>query len=315
MTACCQALNITISNNDIKESHGFLEGSYTFNGFISEMDYWVNSPGESALWYMSSGSYYFWLLGPICNIGTLTSNIIGVSTELEKNCPINDDGNIWNWNYWSSDNWNPTNDLSIKCLNPNPAGLTISKAEQQLQKKMKQGYVNPNNWKYHINPNSWKYSRLNEHHDKSGRKLAKTDLELLRRMNFLTTIKSSQQQPRIDYEKFSSNNYHSMKYFSHHTKKSSIKKTSKYSYSLLKKEVSTKLQDQNELRHSYKATSKYGLTVILNPNEPEYTDALKNNYIGFKTLVHTPYNFPEVDAVGMAMDKNVQATVGIRGHH
>ena len=130
MTACCQALNITISNNDIKESHGFLEGSYTFNGFISEMDYWVNSTGESALWYMSSGSYYFWLLGPISNIGTLTSNIIGVSTELEKNCPINDDGNIWNWNYWSSDNWNPTNDLSIKCLNPNPTRLTIFKAEQ-----------------------------------------------------------------------------------------------------------------------------------------------------------------------------------------
>merc|ERR1712079_399995 len=47
----------------------------------------------------------------------------------------------------------------------------------------------------------------------------------------------------------------------------------------------------------------------------EYTNALKNNFVGFKTLVHTPYNFPEVDAVGMAMDKNVQATVGIRGHH
>ena len=80
INSVCSGFPIRISNNDIKESHGFLEGSYTFNGFISEMDYWVNSTGESALWYMSSGSYYFWLLGPISNIGTLTSNIIGVST-------------------------------------------------------------------------------------------------------------------------------------------------------------------------------------------------------------------------------------------
>ena len=45
------------------------------------------------------------------------------------------------------------------------------------------------------------------------------------------------------------------------------------------------------------------------------TNALKNNYIGFKTLVHTPYNFAEVDAVGLAINKNVQMTVAIRGHH
>ena len=89
---------------------------------------------------------------------------------------------------------------------------------------------------------------------------------------------------------------------------------SKYSNSNLRK-TSTKPNSEIELRNSPKASSKYGLTVILNPNEAEYTDALKNNFVGFKTLVHTPYNFPEVDAVGMAMDKNVQATVGIRGHH
>ena len=81
------------------------------------------------------------------------------------------------------------------------------------------------------------------------------------------------------------------------------------------RKTSTNSASETELKNSHKASSKYGLKVILNPNEAEYTDAVKNNYIGFKTLVHTPYNFPEVDAVGMAMDKNVQATVGIRGHH
>ena len=79
--------------------------------------------------------------------------------------------------------------------------------------------------------------------------------------------------------------------------------------------ASTRPNSQTKLKHSHQASSKYGLTVILNPKEAEYTNALKNNFIGFKTLVHTPYNFPVVDAVGMAMDKNIQATVGIRGHH
>ena len=95
---------------------------------------------------------------------------------------------------------------------------------------------------------------------------------------------------------------------------SHLHKRSIYSNSSSRK-TSIKSNNQTELRNSHKASSKYGLTVILNPNEDEYTEALKNNFVGFKTLVHTPYNFPEVDAVGMAMDKNVQVSVGIRGHH
>ena len=64
------------------------------------------------------------------------------------------------------------------------------------------------------------------------------------------------------------------------------------------------------------ASSVYGLIVVLNPNEEEYTtDALKNNFVGFKTLVHSPYDFPEVDAVGMAMDRNIQSNIGIGGYH
>ena len=98
------------------------------------------------------------------------------------------------------------------------------------------------------------------------------------------------------------------------TKRSQVHKRSKHSEPILRK-TSANTHSETELRNSPVASSKYGLTVVLNPKEDEYTDALENNYIGFKTLVHTPYNFPEVDAVGMAMDKNVLATVGIRGHH
>ena len=119
---------------------------------------------------------------------------------------------------------------------------------------------------------------------------------------------------RMEYEEKFGNLFHSKQFYSHYTKRSKAHKKSKYSNSVLRK-TSIKSNSQTELRNSAVASSKYGLTVILNPNEAEYTDALKNNYIGFKTLVHTPYNFAEVDAVGMAMGKNVQATVGIRGHH
>ena len=96
-----------------------------------------------------------------------------------------------------------------------------------------------------------------------------------------------------------------------HKRKSQNRRMFKLSKSILR--ASTK--PNSKPQHSHTASSRYGLTVILNPKEAEYTNALKNNFVGFKTLVHTPYNFPEVDAVGMAMDKNVQATVGIRGHH
>ena len=98
-----------------------------------------------------------------------------------------------------------------------------------------------------------------------------------------------------------------------HRRKSQSRKMFKSSKSVIR--ASTKQNSRTGLMHSHIASSRYGLTVILNPKEAEYTDALKNNFIGFKILVHTPYNFPEVDAVGMAMQKNVQATVGIRGHH
>ena len=45
------------------------------------------------------------------------------------------------------------------------------------------------------------------------------------------------------------------------------------------------------------------------------TDAVKNNFIGFKYLVHSPYDFPYVDEVGKAMGPNIQSYIGFLGFH
>ena len=48
------------------------------------MDYWVSSTGQYALWYMSSGSNYYWLIGPISDVGTFSCWLYTVSSVLEK---------------------------------------------------------------------------------------------------------------------------------------------------------------------------------------------------------------------------------------
>ena len=64
------------------------------------------------------------------------------------------------------------------------------------------------------------------------------------------------------------------------------------------------------------ASSVEGLRVKLNPNVEEYkTDAVKNNFIGFKYLVHSPYDFPFVEEVGKAMSPNIQSYIAFLGFH
>ena len=180
---------------------------------------------------------------------------------------------------------------TIQYLNLNE---TISKSEKKREK------IKVEKYQYHHE----KHLRSNGHHN-IDMQYEKFDREFEHLFEEIHRLKYG--------EKFR-NLHHSRKHIKHHTQRSHLHKRSKYSNSPTRKTL-IKSNDQTELRNSHKASSKYGLTVILNPNEDEYTEALKNNFVGFKTLVHTPYNFPEVDAVGMAMDKNVQATVGIRGHH
>ena len=54
------------------------------------------------------------------------------------------------------------------------------------------------------------------------------------------------------------------------------------SKSLVKKTSSAESKYPTQLRKSHYADFKFGLTVVLNPNEPEYGEALKNSYTGFK---------------------------------
>ena len=64
------------------------------------------------------------------------------------------------------------------------------------------------------------------------------------------------------------------------------------------------------------ASSVEGLIVILNPNLPEYkTGAVKNNFFGFKYLVHSPYDFPYVEEVGKAIGQNIRSYIGFLGFH
>ena len=83
----------------------------------------------------------------------------------------------------------------------------------------------------------------------------------------------------------------------------------------LTKTSTTKSSGPTQLKKNFHANANFGLTVVLNPKVPEYGNALKNSYTGFKTLVHTPYDFAEVDAIGMAIDQNIQSYIGIRGYH
>ena len=59
--------------NDVKDKWGYLEGVYTFQGFSDGMDYWVDAEGENAIWYLASGSTYYWLIGYLSNLGNFVA--------------------------------------------------------------------------------------------------------------------------------------------------------------------------------------------------------------------------------------------------
>ena len=109
--------------------------------------------------------------------------------------------------------------------------------------------------------------------------------------------------------------FHSAAYIQH-MKRLRIQKVSrKTSGQTIVRKTKSNSNTPTKLKHSHIASSKFGLSVLLNTNEAEYGNALKNNFVGFKVLVHTPYDFAEVDGIGMAMDQNIQSYIGIRGNH
>ena len=117
MIACCPILNI-LFENDIRDKWGNFEGVYTFQGFSNEMDYWVDSEGENAIWYFTSGSKYYWIFGHKTDLGSVSAVIFSSSYSLEKKCPHNE-GYVWHWKYadTNTNSFVDTNDVYIKCAN------------------------------------------------------------------------------------------------------------------------------------------------------------------------------------------------------
>ena len=84
--------------------------------------------------------------------------------------------------------------------------------------------------------------------------------------------------------------------------------------SKVKEETSTSEQIMNKtkIRRTNVAHSKLGLTVVLYPDDKNYKGIIKNNYRGFKALVHSPLEFAEVAGKGFAIGKGEEVFVGIK---
>ena len=80
--------------NSIKEASNSLdqefEGVYTFSGIINDMDYFIHSTGEYAIWYfVYDNNIYTWNIGSETDLGTGSSPIKAVSRKLPNKCPNN----------------------------------------------------------------------------------------------------------------------------------------------------------------------------------------------------------------------------------
>lgn len=76
-------------------------------------------------------------------------------------------------------------------------------------------------------------------------------------------------------------------------------------------EQAKKKPEPTKLRRTNAANAMLGLTVILNPNEVQYSDVVMNNFVGFKGLVHSPFDFAEVGGKGFAIEKGREVFVAI----
>ena len=95
------------------------EGIYTFSGIINDMDYFVDSNGEHAIWHVVFESdYCVWMIGEKTSLGKAYGSLSAGSNKLKNKCP-NNEGYIWSWQYLHfSDfeySWTATNDVYLKC--------------------------------------------------------------------------------------------------------------------------------------------------------------------------------------------------------
>ena len=69
---------------------------------------------------------------------------------------------------------------------------------------------------------------------------------------------------------------------------------------------------KTKIRRTNVAHSKLGLTVALHPDKKNYRGITKNNYRGFRVLIHGPLEFPEVAARGFPIGKGEEVFAGIK---
>ena len=58
------------------------------------------------------------------------------------------------------------------------------------------------------------------------------------------------------------------------------------------------------------ANTQLGLTILLDPDILNYWVS-ENNFVGFRVLVHHPYEYPEVRGRGFAISKGKEAFLGV----
>ena len=116
LIACCQTLNV-LFENEVKDTNGQFEGIYKIGGFSAGMNYWVDAAEQNAIWYLASGSTYYWVIGYLAYLGSYSVSMYSSSNTLKNKCP-NNEGYVWNWLYgdYTTNSFFATNDVYIKCV-------------------------------------------------------------------------------------------------------------------------------------------------------------------------------------------------------
>ena len=58
------------------------------------------------------------------------------------------------------------------------------------------------------------------------------------------------------------------------------------------------------------ANTQLGLTVLLDPDKSDYI-IKENNFVGFKVLVHNPYDYADVKGKGFAVGTRKEAFLAV----
>ena len=77
------------------------------------MDFWVFTEGEYAIWHTN---VQYWLIGSLASLGYLNAPLYSKNSHFKKKCP-NNEGYVWNWNFYDGNSFMATTDVYIKCAN------------------------------------------------------------------------------------------------------------------------------------------------------------------------------------------------------